>query len=372
MTSITLKIILVAIFLTLASMCFNTLKAQGNLQGKIENDKIAILLEENLAFFPNKTEISLALINGKQSEFFGVIRKNDTLQIETNQNAIFEIGSITKVFTSTLFSELVIEKKLSLNDHVLDLLPFQLESPSKEQTSITLKMLANHTSGLPSLPQNIMPLIALDESDPYRSYTSDKLYEYLKTDFKTKTAAGKKSVYSNLGTGLLGHLLTLKTKKSYEELLQEKIFKPLGMNNSTTILKQIPETNLVKGLDPQGQVTSNWNFDALEGAGAIKSSVTDLEKFARKHMENSTVYNLTQKVTHIENKQVSLGLGWHIISQGDQEILFHNGGTGGYTSCMLINKRTQKSVIMLTNISAFHPKSQSIDSLCFKILNLIN
>ncbi len=370
MTSISFKIILLTIFLALR--CTNVSRAQGNLRDRIKNDKIASLLEEKLAFFPNQTEISFALIDNKQSEFFGVIRKNDNLQIKTNQNAIFEIGSITKVFTSTLLAELVIEKELSLDDRVINLLPFKLERLSENQQNITLKMLANHTSGLPRLPQNIMPLIALNESDPYRSYTSDELYEYLKTDFKTEFKVGEKSAYSNLGTGLLGHLLTLKTKKSYEELLQEKIFKPLGMNNSTTVLKQVPVIKLVKGLDPQGQVVSNWNFDVLEGAGAIKSSIIDLEKFVKKHMGNSNDYNLTQNVTHIENKQVSLGLGWHIISQGDQKILFHNGGTGGYTSCILINKKTQKSVIMLTNISAFHPKSQSIDTLCFEILNLIN
>ncbi|NMH87258.1 serine hydrolase domain-containing protein [Flavivirga algicola] len=370
MTSISSKIVLLTVFLVLGYTKIS--RAQGNLRDEIKNDKIAALLEEKLAFFPNQTEISLALIDNKQSEFFGIIRKSDTLQTKTNQNAIFEIGSVTKVFTSTLLAALVIEEKLSLNDRVVDLLPFKLETPSEDQENITLKTLANHTSGLPALPQNIMPLIALDESDPYHSYTSDKLHEYLKTDFKTESRVGEKSTYSNLGAGLLGHLLTLKTKKSYEALLQEKIFKPLGMNSSTTVLKQVSEISLVRGLGPQGQVVSNWNFDVLEGAGAIKSSVTDLEKFVRMHMGNSSVYNLTQNVTHIENKQVSLGLGWHIISQGDQKILFHNGGTEGYTSCVLINKETQKSVIMLTNISTFHPKRNVIDTLCFEILNLIN
>jgi len=371
MTSITFKITLLIVVI-IESIYSNRLSAQEKLQNGIKNDKITKLLEEKLTVFPNNTEISIALIHNEKSEFFGILRKNDSLEIKSNQNAIFEIGSITKVFTSTLLSELVIAKEISLDDPVISLLPFELDNLSENQSNITLKMLANHTSGLPRLPENIMPLLALDQSDPYRSYNADKLYEYLKTDFETITPAGTKSAYSNIGAGFLGHLLTLKTKTSYEELLQQKIFKPLGMNNSTTILKNIPKHNLVKGLDPKGQEVSNWNFDVLAGAGAIKSNITDIEKFVRKHMDTSPVYDLTQQVTHTENKQLSMGLGWHIINKGNQSILFHNGGTGGYRSCIVINKETQKAVIMLSNISAFHPKNQRIDSLCFKILNLIN
>ncbi|MHA7057434.1 serine hydrolase domain-containing protein [Aquimarina sp. M1] len=370
MAYIKLKIVFLGMFI-LTQFYSCKINAQESITNKIENKEIAQLLEEKLLLFPNQTEVSIALIDQKSSEFFGIVRKEDSLQIKMNQNAIYEIGSITKVFTATLLAKLVMEKEVSLDDSVISLLPFTLENPTEDQKHITLKMLTNHTSGLPRIPQNIIPLITSNQGDPYRNYDTDKLYEYLKTDFKTESTPGEKSTYSNLGAGLLGHLLTLKTNKTYEELLQEKIFNPLDMNSSTTDLEKILATSIIKGLDPKGHEVSNWNFDVLAGAGAIKSNIVDLEKFVRKQMSNDPVYELTQKQTHTLNKQVSLGLGWHIVHKDDQTILFHNGGTGGYTSSLVINKNAQKAVIILTNISAFHPKKHAIDALSFKMLSLI-
>ncbi|MFD2562293.1 serine hydrolase domain-containing protein [Aquimarina rubra] len=370
MAYIKFKLVLFGIFI-LTQYYSDIIHAQKSIINEIKNKEITKLLKDKLIVFPNQTEVSIALINQEKSEFFGFVKKDDSLQTKKNQNAVFEIGSITKVFTSTLLSKLVVEEALSLDESVVNLLPFKLDNPREDQKNITLKMLANHTSGLPRIPQNLIPLITMDQNDPYRNYDSDKLYEYLKTDFKTESKPGEQSAYSNLGAGLLGHLLTLKTNQSFETLLQKNIFKPLNMNSSTTDINQIPSTSLVKGRDPEGKETSNWNFDVLAGAGAIKSNIVDLEKFVRKQMSNTPIYDLTQKQTHMINKQVSMGLGWHIINKKDQTILFHNGGTGGYTSCILIDKKAQKAVIMLTNISSFHPKKQSIDGLCFKMLSLL-
>ncbi|WP_378174160.1 serine hydrolase domain-containing protein [Aquimarina sp. SS2-1] len=370
MAYIKYKLVLFGIFIV-TQYYSDIVNAQKSIKNEIKNKEITKLLKEQLFVFPNQTEVSVALINQEKSEFIGFLKNDDSLQIKKNQNAVFEIGSISKVFTSTLLSKLVVEETLSIDEPVVNLLPFKLDNPSEDQNNITVKMLANHTSGLPRIPQNLIPLLTMNQNDPYRNYDSDKLYEYLKTDFKTESKPGEQSAYSNLGAGLLGHLLTLKTNQSFETLLQENIFKPLNMNSSTTDINQIPSSSLVMGRDPEGQETSNWNFDVLAGAGAIKSNIIDLEKFVRKQMSNDAIYNLTQKETHTINKQVSMGLGWHIIAKKDQTILFHNGGTGGYTSCLVIDKKSQKAVIMLTNISAFHPKKQSIDGLCFKMLSLI-
>lgn len=274
-------------------------KATSNLEGKIKSTKIREIIEKNVLFFPNYTQISIGLITENSTEYIGIIRKNDTLQIINNQNNIFEIGSITKVFTSVLLSDFIAKKQASLSENLAEQFSFKL----KEGGEITLQQLANHTTGLERMPSNFR-VAKSNRNNPYVSYTPALLKKYLLEDIKLKNNIGKKSEYSNLGTGLLGYVLTQKSKKSYEEILQERIFKPLKMTNSSSDLTKINQNLLIKGLDKKGNKTSNWDFtDALIGAGGIKSSVLDLEKFVRKNFENDVVYNLPQKPTFTISKK---------------------------------------------------------------------
>ncbi len=336
------------------------------------SSEIAKVIAENAALFPNDTQLSIALIDGESTNYIGIIRQNDTLQTIENKEAIFEIGSNTKVFTSLLLSHQIQAGNLQLNDKLMDVLPFSMENSPEKATNITLQMLSNHSSGLPRLPQNIFPLLENNMENPYRDYTVELLHEYLKSEFTLDNEPGKVSAYSNLGAGLLGYILTEKTKKTYEDLLQETILKPLQMNHTTTLLSKVDASQLVKGLQPNGTETANWDFtDALVGAGGMKSNVVDMEKFIRKNFEEDVVYNIPQQATIDVNKMVQVGLGWHIVTKEGKTVLFHNGGTGGYLSCMIIDKKNKKAALLLSNVSAFNPQGPKIDNLCFTLISLL-
>ncbi len=357
-----MKQILSILFLLILSLALTsayaqeTTKAKSNLEKEIENKEFVKILNKNLAIFPENTQVSIALIDGDKTTYIGVIRKNDTLQVIDNKNSVFEIGSVTKVFTSVLLSSLITKKQISLQETLQNQFDFTLKNGGE----ITLQQLANHTSGLPRLPKNIFPLFNVTPNDPYINYTPKLLEYYLKNDVVLENPTGTKSVYSNLGAGLLGYILTKKVKKSYEKLLQEEIFTPLQMRNSSTLLKNIDPQKLIKGLDTNGKETSNWSFtDALVGAGGIKSTIIDMEKFIRKNFEDSTVYNLPQQPTFTINKHLKIGLGWHILSKNNT--LWHNGATGGYRSFIGFQKEHKKAIIILSNVSAFHKKSDNID-----------
>jgi CubicO group peptidase (beta-lactamase class C family) len=209
-------------------------------------------------------------------------------------------------------------------------------------------------------------------TNPYKEYTVAMLQDYLKSEIALENKPGKVSAYSNLGVGLLGYILTEKTKKSYEDLLQEQILKPLEMNNTTTLLSKVDASKLVKGLKADGTENSNWDFtDALVGAGGMKSNVVDMGKFIRKNFKEDAVYNLPQQSTIKVNGMVQVGLGWHIITKEGRTVLFHNGGTGGYSSCMIIDKENKKAVMLLSNVSAFSPQNPKIDNLCFSLISLL-
>jgi CubicO group peptidase (beta-lactamase class C family) len=314
--------------------------------------------------FPNRTQLSVAVISKGKVDYYGVIIENDTLRPADNQDKIFEIGSITKVFTSSVLASLVVDNKLKMSDFVNTYYPITFNNGIK----ISFLDLANHTSGLPRLPEN---LDLSNEENPYKSYGENELNEYLTKFLKLENNAGKKYGYSNLGAGLLGHILGLSQKKTFNELLQERIFKKYTMNNSYTSLEGI-ESKIVKGLDENGQEVSNWEFAVLFGGGGILSTTEDLAKFAQAQFDKKNkALELTRKPTFDINKEMKIGLGWHILkSENDFNLIWHNGGTGGYSSSMVLDVEKKNGIIILSNVSAFNPKMENIDDLCFKLMKI--
>lgn len=316
--------------------------------------------------FPEFTELSIAIIKGKDNiEYQGFIKKDTLFEPKENHQSVFEIGSVSKVFTSTLLAYKVQEGKLDLDQPAKSLLPFSLKGNPK----ITLQHLANHTSGLPRLPENIMPLLSQNPDNPYKNYDEEKLKEYCSKELKLQSKVGEKYDYSNLGAGLLGYALTQHSKKSYEALLQEKIFQPLQMQHSTTN-RDLVKDKLVLGLNASGKPTSNWDMAVLAPAGGILSTVEDLSKFAIANLDSTNqALNLQRLSTFTINKSMSIALGWHLInSKKGNQFYWHNGGTGGYTSFLAIDTQRGCAVIILTNLSAFHPSMSNIDALGVELL----
>lgn len=335
---------------------------------KAINKEQGELLFDYTRSFPNNTQLSLALIKNGEVDFIGIERRNDTLKLVENDTYVFEIGSITKVFTATLLSNYVIDQTLKLDDNIQDYLDFKING----ENEITFRQLANHTSGLPRLPSNLN-LLLIDQDNPYKDYDKEKLKDYLTSKIKLNQEPGIKYQYSNLGAGILGFELATISRSSYEALLQDKIFAKYNMANST-IKRENIKTTLVKGLKPNGDITSNWDFDVLAGGGAILSTVEDLSKFALAQFDNNNnELSLTQKPTFKVNDQMQIGLGWHIVKRkSGGELIWHNGGTGGYTSSMALDLENKNGVIILSNVSAFNKDMGNIDQLCFGLIKTLD
>ena len=171
--------------------------------------------------FPNGTQISFCFMYGDSEKYIGIERRNDLLVYIDNSDSVFEIGSITKTFTGTMLAKLVLDGKVDLNEPIKNILPIPLNQSSLHGKEITLVQLANHTSGLPFDPGNVKDdkHHPFDPYSPYKYYTQEKLYDYLSHQLVLQLTPGERRIYSNLGGGLLGHLLTLITGKPYEELL---------------------------------------------------------------------------------------------------------------------------------------------------------
>ncbi len=324
------------------------------------------ILFENSNNFPNQTQIAIAIIENGDVKFYGIKRNNDTISSENNSKSIFEIGSITKVFTSTVLAGYVLSKKIKLDDNINDYLTF----PLKDNIKLSFGELANHTSGLPSLPSNLD--FTSHPENPYKDYDDIDLEDYLSKSLERDENLKRTHQYSNLGTGLLGYTLSQIAGISYENLSQSLIFSEFNMLNSTVNPNNVTEI-FVRGLDEEGNEVSNWELSALVGAGGILSNVEDLSKFAIAQFNPSNkALELTRQKTFEINDTMDVGLGWHIIpSHSDNEWHWHNGGTGGYSSSMVIDVKNKNGIIILSNVSGFSSRMGNIDKLCFELMETL-
>ncbi|MEO5790345.1 MAG: serine hydrolase [Gelidibacter sp.] len=312
--------------------------------------------------FPNNTQLSIAIIQNEKTNYYGIIKINDTIKPAENQKKIFEIGSITKVFTSAVLASLVEDKKIKLTDAVNFYYPFTFKGNIK----ITFESLANHTSGLPRLPEN---LDLSNKTNPYKNYGKAELEEYLKNLLKLENETSKTYLYSNLGTGLLGYTLGLSQKTNFQTLLQKKIFDKYEMRNSFTSSQRLGNS-LTKGLNKKGEIVSNWDFDVLFGAGGILSTTEDLAKFVNAQFNpKNKELELTRKTTFQIKDDTKIGLGWHKLeSTNGQDLFWHNGGTGGYSSSIVMNVEEKTAVIILSNVFDINDR---IDALSYELIKKI-
>jgi D-alanyl-D-alanine-carboxypeptidase/D-alanyl-D-alanine-endopeptidase len=265
-------------------------------------------------------------------------------------NTVFEIGSITKVFTATVLASLAEEGEVRLDDPVQKYLPASVKMPTLSGKPITLELLAEQRSGLPRMPDNFKPA---DPNNPYADYSVQQMYDFL-SHYQLTRDPNETFEYSNLGVGLLGHVLSLATGKSYEALVRERVTAPLGMTHTSIALTPWMRDHLALGHDPQGKVVANWDLPTLAGAGALRSTTLDMLKFldANLHPPRGTLGNamaLAQRERAPAMSGMSIGLNWLSMHVGADTMVWHNGGTGGYRTFVGFVPSRKLGVVVLTN-----------------------
>lgn len=287
---------------------------------------------------------------GRRVVAYGHLNQDDVRPL--NGNTVFEIGSVTKVFTSLLLSEMVQHGEAALNNPVAKYLPATVKVPERSGKQITLADLATHTSGLPRMPTNFAPK---NPNNPYVDYSVDQLYQFL-SSYKLTRDPGAQYQYSNLGAGLLGLALSRRAGMAYGELVRKRICDPLEMNNTRITLTPQMKARLAVGHDAALKAVENWHLGAaFAGAGALRSTANDLLKFLAANLGYTRTPLATamaamldvRRPTGIQGLQVALG--WHIFTNDGKEIVWHNGGTGGYRSFIGFDPRSHVGVVVLSN-----------------------
>lgn len=281
-------------------------------------------------------------------------------------DSVFEIGSITKVFTSLLLTDMKEHGRVRLDEPVAELLPPGSRVPQRDGRRITLADLATHTSGLPRMPENFRPANA---TNPYVDYSPKELYAFL-ASYELPRDPGVKWVYSNLSFGLLGLALAHRAGTGYGALVQERICQPLGMQSTGTITTPTMAQRLAIGHSADLVTVPSWTFtDAMAGAGALRSTANDLLTFlaaamGRKESPLTQAFSALLSVQRpTEAPFIDEALGWMIDSRGGGKIIWKDGGTGGYASFIGYDPASTSAVVVLSNAA------NSVDDLGLHLLD---
>lgn len=328
-------------------------------------DSIYKYSKENIR---NSNVISFAMIENGEVSYYGLERKNDILKTIDAKDSLFQIGSISKVFTSTIFANLILSNEINPEETIDKYLGFKLKNDLK----IKIKDLSNHTSGLDRL-HNLSKLKMLEDFDnPYKSYSDSWMTSYLKTEIEIDENKKGKSEYSNFGVAILGNVMSKFKNTSYENLLQKTILEKYKMSN-TFIYSDIYKSKLVRSIDVEDSITTNWILNAYSPAGGIVSNIQDMVKFALAQFDTTNKdLTLTQVPTIRIDSIMQIGLGWHIIkSKINHKVLFHNGATGNFTSTMSLDMDSKKGIIILSS-ACYSDTKGNIDKMGSSIIKRLN
>jgi CubicO group peptidase (beta-lactamase class C family) len=312
--------------------------------------------------------MTVALVREGRTEIFGLGRMGANDARQPNGETVFEIGSVSKVFTGLLLADAIERGEVALDDVLGKYLPNDVAMPTKDDRPIRLVDLVTHTSGLPRLPDNLMPQIAEHPENPYAQYTVAQLHEAVAAQ-KLASTPGKRFVYSNYGMGLLGHLLARRAGMSYEALVIDRIAGPLKMNDTRIALDESRRGRLARGHDGDGSPVENWDIPTLAGAGALRSTAADQARFIAAQLKpDGTPLGPAIARSHKSCFEVRKGegaaMGW--IVRGDPPVIWHNGQTGGYHSFVGFEPSKQTGVVVLSNTAG-----NITDELGFRLLRLL-
>ena len=283
--------------------------------------------------------------HGRRVVAYGNLANGDPRTVDGD--TIFEIGSVTKIFTSLLLADMANRREVALDGPAAKYLPEAVTMPERSGKSITLLDLSTHTSGLPRIPGNLKPQ---NPANPYAGYRVDHLYLFL-SSYTLPRDPGAEFEYSNLGAGLLGHVLACRAGTGYENLIRRRITEPLGMPDTGITLSPSMKQRMATGHNATLAPVANWDFPTLAGAGALRSSTNDMLTFLEAFLgyRESSLTPAMKAMLEVRRPttipRMEIGLAWHIFGDG----AWHNGGTGGFRSFVGCDWKARAGVVVLSN-----------------------
>ncbi len=270
-----------------------------------------------------------------------------------DEHTVFEIGSVTKVFTGLLLAVMAEAGEVALDEPLADLYP-ELTLPVRGRP-VTLADLATHASGLPRLPPGLLRQGLRHRDDPYASFSDADVVRALES-VRLRAAPGTRVRYSNFGAGVLGQALARRARTPYDDLVRTRVCLPLGMPD--TGVRRSPDqlARRAVGHDRRGRAVPDWSMDSLPGMGALHSTAADLARFLAAQLDPGSTplaaaIRRTQEPRARLGRVGHVGLGWMRtpLPRTAATMVWHNGGTGGAFSFVGLVPEAGVGGAVLTN-----------------------
>jgi D-alanyl-D-alanine-carboxypeptidase/D-alanyl-D-alanine-endopeptidase len=307
----------------------------------ITDEEIKTLLRDSIETDRQNVGLAVGIVEDHGARVVCHGKLDNNTDRDVDGDTLFAIGSVTKVFTALLLQDMVERGEMKLDDPVQKYLPNSVKLPTFQGKEITLLHLATHASALP------------------RDSSGD-LYSFL-SNCKLQRAPGTQKEYSNLGVGLLGHVIARKAGKDYETLVQERICRPLGMNDTCiTVPPELKTRNSAGHAIPGHRVqdsasahSTNALAPSLRGAGSIRSTANDLLRFVSAYagLTPSPLSSVMQRA--MEFHLLESGEKRPLVWESNGEVFEHGGLLKGYQAALAFDVKKRRGVVVLSNCRNF-------------------
>ncbi|MBK9253960.1 MAG: beta-lactamase family protein [Saprospiraceae bacterium] len=308
----------------------------------------------------------VGIIDGDSTYIFSFGKKTNNSAIKISDGDVFEIGSISKIYTASLISILVKQELMDYDEPFNTYLPEEFRNP--RLAHVTLNDLITHQSGLPKRP-SFFGKKEKDPHNPYEFYSQEDLLKF----YRDYIPDGSGFIYSHTNYALLEIALEYIAGKNFGDLLSEYIFMPLSMHNSFVEFPEKRSNLITEGHSRAGKLTTPWNFSSFKGSEGVKSSMSDMIKFIKANLNLSETkldaifnQNFTPSAQTTFNEKLYIAKGWHSLELKNYPIISHTGKTSGHTSSVAMVRETKTAVIILANSAV------GTEDLGIQILRMIN
>ena len=324
------------------------------------DDEVCQLLQTRI---DQKLAVGLivGLLDSQGPRFISAGASANPARPQIDELTIFEIGSVSKIFTAAALADAVSEGRVILEDPISKFLPL----PENGIGNRTLKEFVTHNSGLPRLPSGFAWWWNLlrHPRDPYANYSPHHLYAYLAGLDAARLPRGK-FLYSNLGAGLLGDALAAWENTDYANLIARHVTMPLRMERTFLNIPSSEQSAVAQPHNKYLRATNLWTMTAFPGAGGLRSCVRDMLILASATFDSTAPFRcaMFQPLAPAGAPDRNVGLGWMLRHSASYQVAWHNGGTGGSRAFLGLELQTRHAVVILSNTA------QSVDQLAIRLL----
>ena len=322
-----------------------------------DNTRDAIVDQLVAPFFQDACHVglSVAVVRGSETEFYNFGSTSRGKRTKPTPDSIYEIASVTKTFTGALVARSLLQHRMQLDADYRQYLPEPYPNLAWRGYPITLRTLANHTSGLPrDLPDTDdlyahrdpetlpLKLLALESGFDRDRYLHDLHGVALRSE------PGTQEIYSNLGFKVIGWGLETVYRLPFEELLQERILKPLGMRFTGFVLDANERSRIVQGYSPAGHLMP-YHLRNAGAAYGLYSTARDMAKYVRWHLQATDPVVVIAHTSIQGDERSGEALVWNVSTADGTQMLWHGGGTFGMSSQVVLFPSSREGYVLLAN-----------------------